>query len=110
MAKDVRRRVVSANPKSEAGLLLGDKEAALIGNKKHFIVVDDRGVTIKGPVSMVADASQIRKSGIFIGMPDMLRQIPSTIITPIPPHQPLMPVGGLAALAKDVAFFVSLLV
>ncbi len=104
------RRIFQASAKSKAGIILGEKEVSIVGSSGNLIVVDDRGVTIKGPISMAVDNSMKRDAGMFIGMPTPLRMIPSTIITPIPPYQPMYPIGGIKNLAMDVAYFMAMLV
>ena len=107
---DPRQRVLKASKDSDASLVLSKKSAKLVGNSKNFIAVDDRGVTIKGPISIVADGTGIRKGGLFVEMPDMIQMIPSTIVTPLPKQIPIPPVHGLIGIKSDVAFFLSLLV
>lgn len=103
-------RTYRANQNAPAGVMLTETSALIIGDDRHLIAVDDRGTTIKGPISFVADAMGIRTGGLFVGLNDFLNMIPSTIVSPIPKQIPFPPIFGLVNLTKDVAFFASLLV
>lgn len=105
-----RSRVFRTSPTSKASLYLQDNAASLIGDSRHFITCDERGVTIKGPVSFVSDSLGRRTAGLFVGINDFLEMIPQTIITPIPSKIPFPPVFALQGLTRDLAFFMSLLV
>lgn len=94
---------------SKASIYLDETSASLVGNSKNFITVDDRGITIRGPVSFVSDTGNRRTAGLFTGINDFLEMIPSTMVTPIPAKIPSPPVFAVTAIARDVAFFLSLL-
>jgi hypothetical protein len=104
------RRVFRSSKTSKAAVMLDENSVSIIGDKRNFIVADDRGITIKGPISLVADSMNIRRGGLFVGMNDFLKMIPSTMVTPIPSQIPFPPVNGLTSLARDVAFFMALLI
>jgi hypothetical protein len=108
--KDPRRRVIRSSKNANASLVLSDNSAKLVGDSRHFIAVDERGVTIKGPISLVTDGTGIRRGALFVQMPDMIRMIPSTIVTPLPSQIPIPPIHGLINLKMDTALFLSLLV
>lgn len=110
MANVPTRRIFRASKTSKAGLMLDETSASLIGDQRHFVVADEKGVTIKGPISLISDAMGIRRAGLFVGLNDFLAMIPSTIVTPIPQQIPFPPTFALVGLAKDVAFFTALLI
>jgi hypothetical protein len=103
-------RVYKATQSSKAGIELTESATAVVGDSRHFVVVDNRGTTIKGPISLISDAMGIRKGGLFVGLNDFMHMIPSTLVTPVPAQIPMPPIQGLVGIAKDVAFFVALLV
>jgi len=105
-----RTRVVRTANDSKAALLVEDNAVSVIGDKDHFIVCDERGITLKGPISIVADAMGRRSGGLFVEMSDLLSMIPSTIVTPFPQKIPFPPALGVVNMAKDVSFFMALLV
>lgn len=107
---DDTRRVFKATQDGKAGVEIANDFAVLVGDQRHFIVADDKGITLKGPVSIISDAMGVRRGGLFVGLNDFLHMIPSTIISPIPTQIPFPPISGLVNLAKDVAFFTAMLV
>lgn len=102
-------KVFRTSRTAKAAIYLDEQSAAIIGSKNCFVVADERGVTIKGPISMVADAMNVRKGGLFVGINDFLDMIPSTIVTPIPKQIPFPPVFMVSSVVKDVAFFTALM-
>lgn len=108
--KDQTVKVWKATKTSDAGFMTSDTSAIMVGSDDNVVVADANGITLAGPISLVADAASIRRGGLFIGLNDFTDMIPSTIVTPIPKQIPMPPVAGVVGLTKDVAFFMSLLV
>ena len=109
MATKNRSRVIRTSFTSPAGLYIQDQSAALVGDHRHFVICDENGTTIRGPVSQVNDSMSRRTGGLFVGINDFLEMIPQTIITPIPSVIPFPPVFALVGIVSTVAFFTSLL-
>jgi hypothetical protein len=105
-----KTRVFRVSKTSKSSILLEDDKVSVIGDSRHFIVVDSKGITLKGPLSIVADSMGIRRGGLFVGLNDFLEMIPSTIVTPIPQRIPFPPVFAVADMVRDVAFFTAMLV
>lgn len=105
-----RSRVFRTSSKSPAGVFVQDKSAALFGNHKNFVVADDRGITIKGPISFISDSMGRRTGGLFVGINDFLEMIPQTILTPIPSKIPFPPIFEAVAIAGTVGYFLANLV
>lgn len=103
-------KVYKATSEGKAGVEVSPTSAALVGDSRHFVVSNDQGTFIKGPISIVAEGTQIRTGGLFVNTPDMANMVPSTIISPIPRHIPMPPTHGFQGIQKDLAFFLSLLV
>ncbi len=104
---DVKIWKVARN--STAQMAVYHDKAIVMGDKDHFIQVNHRGTTIKGPLSIVAGTESIRTGGIFAQLPNMVKMIPSTAYTPIPDQIPVPPIHIAADMASDVAFFMALL-
>ena len=102
-------RVFRATNKSKSAILLSEESVSLIGDNRHFIVADERGLTFKGPSSFVSFSNDMRYGGLFVGQSELLQMIPSTIVSPIPHRLPFPPVFGLVNIARDVSFFAALL-
>lgn len=103
-------RVWKASRTATAGIILNEDSTLIIGSEDNLLAVDDSGITIAGPISLVAEAHNIRRGGLFVGLNDFTDMIPSTIVTPLPKQIPLPPIQGLVGIGKDVAFFTALLV
>jgi hypothetical protein len=110
MSANPKARVLRTQSSAKAGIFLEDNSVSVVGDSRNFIVVDDRGVTIKGPVSFVSDSINRRTAGLFVGINDFLELIPQTIITPIPSKIPFPPVFAVNNIAMDLAFFMALLI
>jgi len=103
-------RVIRTSDKAKAAVFIEEDAVTIVGDSRHFVVADDRGVTIKGPVSFVSDSMGRRTAGLFVGINDFLEMIPQTILTPIPSKIPFPPVFAVVSIVKDLAFFTALLV
>ncbi len=102
-------KIWKASKKSSAGMMITENSALIVANPYNLIAVNEYGVTLVGNISIVADAHNIRRGGLFVGINDFTDMIPSTILTPLPKQIPFPPINGLTNIAKDVAFFKSLL-
>jgi len=103
-------RVMAASPEAPAALQLREEEAALIGSKNNLVVASKHGVTIRGPMSLLATSESIRKGGLFVGLNDFIEMLPSCIVLPLPKNIQVPPVFMMANIAKDVAYFMAFLV
>jgi len=105
MADNPTARAWKATRESQAGVFIDDQQSILAGNNKNFIVADNRGITINGPVSFVSMSSERRVGGLFIGQSEFRDMIPPTIVTVNPRVIPVPPVTGIVNLVADIAFF-----
>ena len=103
-------KVFKVSKDAAAGLRLEENSATLIGDSRHYVIADEQGITLKGPISLVADSMSIRKGGLWVGLNDFVEMIPSTIMTPIPSRIVFPPIFALVGLGVTVGFFTSLLV
>lgn len=110
MAGNETTKVIRASSQGEASVEIAEDSTALIGNKDNFIIIDKRGITLKGKISVVTSGEQTREGALFVKLPDMLQMIPSTLVSPLPHHIPMPPAHGLTNITKDLAFFLALLV
>lgn len=107
MANEVKVWKISRT--SPAQFIVSDKEAFMMGDENHFIKVNQRGTTVKGPVAFVCGTESIRTGGIFAQLPNMVKMIPSTFVSPIPDQIPVPPIHIAVDMANDTAFFMALL-
>ena len=109
MANAQTAKVWKSTPEAPSGLQITEDDASLVGNKEHFVVSNNRGTVIHGPLSIATDAAHVRKGGLWTGTNDFLMMIPSTITTPGPQQIPFPPIFVLTQLAADTAFFMAFL-
>lgn len=102
-------KVWRATRTSSSGLQVTEDSVALVGDKEHFVLANDTGIYLSGPISLIADAANIRRGGLFTGINDFLDMIPSTILTPNPKNVPFPPIFVVRNLAEDLAYFQSFL-
>jgi len=110
MAVSPNTKVIRTSEGSNAAIKVSGNSIVLGGDNRHVIAVNQQGTTIRGPISLAVDSQNIRVGALFVGMNDFLKCIPSTQWFPVPQQLPIPPVAGLVNIAKDVAFFASLLV
>jgi len=94
---------------SPAQIAITDENAYLVGSENKFIKAGQNGTVIYGPLSIVAGTESIKTGGMFTQLPNIVKMIPSTTVTPIPDQIPSPPLNVAIDLAADVGFFMSLL-
>ena len=102
-------KIWKVNRKAKAEMVVSEDAALVSGDETHYIKVNARGTTIYGPVSIVAGTESIRTGGVFAQLPNLVKMTPSTMVSPIPDQIPVPPLHIAADLAKDVAYFLSIL-
>ncbi len=108
--QDPTVRAWKASRTAQAGVFLNQDRAVIAGDSKHFLVADSNGITIKGPMNIVAMSNEVRSGGLFIGTGEFTEMIPSTVVTPIPAKLPVPPVSAIIVILGDVALFAATLV
>lgn len=92
------------------GVMATPEEAFLVGDQGNFVVASKTGVSIMGKsVTLGTTGENIRQGGLFVGMNDFVRMIPSTIVTPIPPQIPFPPLGMISTVLSDLPFFIAMM-
>jgi hypothetical protein len=102
-------KTIKSEPDGEAGIVAAKNAVRINGNKDNYVLADERGVTVNGPVSFVSGSGQIRFGGLWVMQNEMMLSLPSTMATPTPVMTINPPVGQLAAIMKDAAVMMSLL-
>lgn len=103
-------RAFKASKKAKAGVLVQTDAASLIADDSHFIVVDEKGISLRGPISIIATADGVRRAGLWIGLTDFQKELPSCIPLPLPETVRYPPVHVLATITEDIAHFMAFLV
>ena len=105
-----RFKIWSATESSQAGAMVTEKEAFLVGTPKNFVVASDSGIGLMGKsVTFGTTSENIRSGGMFLKMNNFVRMIPSTFATPIPPEIPFPPIALFTSVIKDMPFVFALM-
>ena len=75
-------RVFKDEMESKVGLVVDSKMIRLNGSSDNHILIDDRGTTISGPISLVAGGQQMRFAALWTMNSEIALSIPSTLATP----------------------------
>jgi hypothetical protein len=104
-------KVWRATPNSPAGLQVEEKTAYLIGNRTNFVAVGATGVVLSGGsgISFNTTSENVRRGGLFIEMNDLVKMIPTTLVTPMPGQIPFPPLAMITNIMKDMPFFMRML-
>jgi hypothetical protein len=100
---------LKASPDAEGGINVSKTSVRFNGNAENFVMANEQGVTIGGPISMVAGTSQIRVGGLWVFNNPAALSIPSCLATPTPVLIIDPPVGQLASLVKQAGAMIALL-
>ena len=103
-------KTLKAHPEAQGtGIALSENSVRLTSNEDNNILVDERGVTIAGPISLVSSPNQIRVGGLFTFQNSILGMLPSTMATPSPMYVIDPPVKQIVTLVAQVAIMGGLL-
>ena len=102
-------KVWKALPEAPSGVQVTEEYSALVGNKEHFVLSDNRGNYLHGPTTIIADAANRRVGGLWTEGNDFMAMLPSTITTPGPRQLPFPPMFIFSQLASDLAYFMAFL-
>ena len=99
-------RIWTATRDAQAGMMVKEDSAYMVADRKNFIATTREGTIISAnSVVFNLPSDAIREGGLFVRMNDMVRMIPTTLVTPMSQHIPFPPFGFAFAIAKDLEFF-----
>lgn len=102
-------KTIKSEPTSEAGIVTASNAVRINGNKDNYVMADEKGVTVNGPVSFVSGSSQIRFGGLWTMNSELMLTLPSTMATPSPVMTVNPPIAQLATLMEESVVMISLL-
>ena len=102
-------KVIKALPTSQAGIVVSDTVVRMTVKEDKGVMVDERGVTITGPVSFVSGPNHIRVGGLWTFNNAMALSLPSTMATPTPVLMIDPPIKQFESLMKDASVMIALL-
>jgi hypothetical protein len=94
---------------SVAGVSVSKNTVRVHGNKDNYVMADERGVTINGPMSFVSGSDQIRIGGLWTMSNQLMLSLPSTMATPTPTLMINPPIKQFETVMKDAAVMIGLL-
>jgi len=102
-------KTIKSDAGSEAGIVVSKNASRMHGNKDNYVMTDERGTTVNGPISFVSGSDQIRIGGLWTLNNQLLMTLPSTLATPTPTLIINPPIKQLATLMKDATVMMGLL-
>jgi len=103
-------RIWKASRDSAAGFMVTPDEVVMAGAKSAFFAASKEGCYISGPLSIIATSESVKRAGLFSEIPDFMKMLPSTVVTPIPAQIPMPPVAMFTSIAKSLPFVLAFLV
>lgn len=103
------KKTIKAEPDGEAGIVAAKNAVRINGNKDNYVMADERGVTVNGPVSFVSGSGQVRFGGLWVMNNEIMMSLPSTIATPTPVMTINPPIAQLTSLMDEATVMISLL-
>jgi hypothetical protein len=102
-------KIWKADTSSAAGFMVTPDYAVMAGSENAFFSASKEGCFISGPLTLISTGDQVRTAGLFVGMNDFVKMIPSTIVTPIPSQIPFPPVAFFSSILKSLPFALAML-
>jgi hypothetical protein len=104
-------KVWKATPDSPAGFQIEEKAAYMIGSRTNFIAASDVGIVLSSSkgISFNTTSENVRRGALFIEMNDIVKLIPTTLVTPMPAQVPFPPLAMVSNILRDMPFFMSML-
>lgn len=102
-------KTIKSNSGSAAGVVVSDNSARITVNEDNGVIVDEKGTTINGPISLVTNPNQVRVGGLWTFNNPFQMMIPSTYATPSVVLMVDLPIKQLTSIMKDAAVMIALL-
>lgn len=99
---------IKPSAESDSGVIVSDTTVRMNVNKDNGIMVDERGTTITGPISIVSATNHIRVGGLWTFNNPMNLSLPSTLATPTPVLMVDPPMKQFVNLMKDATVMLAL--
>lgn len=93
---------------SKAGIVASKNAVRMNGKEDHYVMADERGITINGPMSIVSGSSQMRFSGLWTMNTELKLSLPSTMATPTAVMTINHPIKQFKALMEEASVMIGL--
>lgn len=97
------------SPDSPAGMVVDNKTTRMVGNQDNFVMTDDKGVWVGGPVSFISGSAQTRWGGLWTMNNELAMSLPSTMATPTQVMNIDPPLKQFESLMADAAIWIGLI-
>ena len=101
-------KTLKSDADATAGVVASKNAVRMNGTKENYVMADERGVTINGPMSIVSGSSQVRYSGLWTMNAELMLSLPSTMATPTPVMTINPPVKQFKSLMEEAAVMIGL--
>lgn len=102
-------KTVKSGHDASAGVVVAKNAARMHGNKDNYVMTDERGTTINGPLSFVSGSDQMRFGGLWTMSNQLRLTLPSTMATPSPVMTINPPIRQFTGIMKEATVMISLL-
>lgn len=102
-------KTLKSHPTSTSGVVVGDSTVRATVNENNGILVDERGTTIAGSISLATSPNHIRVGGLFTFQGAIQGMLPSTLATPTPMYMVDPPIKQVANLVKQAALIAAMI-
>lgn len=102
-------KTIKSSSNSQTGVVVSENNVRITSKEDNGVTVDERGVTIQGPVSFVSNTSHMRFGGLWMMNNAVNLSLPSSISTPTPTLKVSPPIGQFKKLMKDANVMMQLL-
>ena len=102
-------KTIKSDATSEAGVVIAKNVVRMHGNKDNYVMTDEKGTTVNGPISFVSGSGQMRFGGLWVMQNEMMLSLPSTMATPTAVMTINPPVAQLANLMGEAVVMMKLL-
>lgn len=99
---------IKPSPESEAGMVVSESVVRMGVKEDNGVMIDERGVTIQGPISLPSSSSHIRIGGLWTMASPLQLTLPSTMATPGAVLTVNPPISSFTKIVKDVAVMAAL--
>jgi hypothetical protein len=97
---------------SAAGIQVGNNHiqaTVATANDQNGIFINESGVYLRGPLSIMTAPEQIRVGGLWVHATGWQQMFPSTMASPNPQLYLSPPLAGIADMAKAVSWMMGML-
>lgn len=94
---------------SKVGMMVSEKEAYMVANGTNYVGVNENGIILAGNgISFHTLSENKRNAGLFVERNDIVKLIPTTLVTPMSDNNPYPPLAFANEIVEDMPLFLAL--